>query len=442
VNVDDQGGQVTMKTQPARHNPHPLETMGGPVELPRIWAFQADDRAPSIPRPTLRTTEGEDMEVTLDNTDGGRPHTIHFHGVTKKWKDDGVIPESGQHEMDVANLAPAERYTLEFEADADPGIYLMHCHKVNHVMNGNFYPGEMFAPIVYRDAMDTDIFAQLMAYAGYEVRAGISQQRRGSRTTTPMRNRTRTNLTESRAPHRHRVAGATPTPSRGRHTGTESQFTDIMTHDTPRRTQCDRRTVLKAGFAAAFAVAVGAKPAVAAGNAEASLEDWLGNVSNFDGIVDERGKSTVTVTVGAEGNNGAYAFGPSVVQVDPGTTVVWEWNVKGGSHNVVAKDGSYESELQGSDGDRFDRTFDVEGISKYYCGPHRAMGMKGAVVVGSPTGAEGAGGADGGSEDGWLYGLVGAFVTALLSPLLFFGLRSREDGAPEVGGRSHGPGQR
>jgi len=70
--------------------------------------------------------------------------------------------------MDVTNIAPAERHTIEFEADADPGIYLMHCHKVNHVMNGNFYHGGMLAPLVYKDAMDTEIFSQLMEYAGYQ----------------------------------------------------------------------------------------------------------------------------------------------------------------------------------------------------------------------------------------------------------------------------------
>ena len=353
-----------------------------------------------------------------------------------------------------------------------------------------------------------------------------------------------------------------------------------MTRDTPRRTQFDRRTVLKAGFAAASAAAVGATPAAAAGTAEASLEDWLGNVSNFDGIVDERGKSKVTVTVGAQGNNGAYAFGPAVVRVDPGTTVVWEWNGKGGSHNVVAKDGSYESTMQGnegdtfeqsfdsagvnpyycgphkamgmkgavvvgdvdvavpstdgtgddgdgsdstqsgadvdydgwfdnvsnfdgtvdktgesevtiavganedeggfafgpaavhvdpgttvvwewtgaggshnvvakdgsyestmqgSEGDTFEKTFDAEGISKYYCGPHKAIGMKGAVVVGSPTPAEGAGEADGGGDDIWLYGLVGALITGLLTPLVLFGLRGQKGAETDGGGRSHGP---
>ncbi|WP_323676089.1 multicopper oxidase domain-containing protein [Halorubellus sp. PRR65] len=317
VNVDEQGGSVTVKSQPAVHKPHPGDAMGGPVELPRVWAFSADDGDPSVPGPIIRTTEGEDMEVTLDNTDGKRPHTIHFHGVTKQWKDDGVptstgirvdpgekhtydipanvpgthiyhchyqtqrhiemgmwgifrvdpkgyepadkeyflgfretdsslsrqmagedasydprnrnpdtfmvngkcaprtlhpedgspviveqgdtvrlhmanggymshpmhihnhrfkriekdggkIPEAAQHEMDVTNMAPAERHTIEFEADADPGIYLMHCHKVNHVMNGSFYPGGMLGGVVYKDAMDTDIFKQLMEYAGYE----------------------------------------------------------------------------------------------------------------------------------------------------------------------------------------------------------------------------------------------------------------------------------
>jgi FtsP/CotA-like multicopper oxidase with cupredoxin domain len=316
VDVDEQGGVVTLKTQLAVHEAHPLDSMGGPVRLPRVWAFQADDRDPSVPGPVIRTTEGEEMEVTLDNTEGKRPHTVHFHGVQKAWKDDGVptttgitvspgeshtytipanvpgthlyhchfqthrhidmgmygifrvdpkgyepadreyfmtvkdwdsrlnrsmagedvsytprgrdpdvftvngkvaprtlhpedgspvvvergdsvrlhfvnggymshplhihnhrfqrvekdggtVPEAARHEMDVTNVAPAERHTVEFTADADPGIYLMHCHKVSHVMNGNFYPGGMLSGVVYKEAMDTDIFDQLMQYAGY-----------------------------------------------------------------------------------------------------------------------------------------------------------------------------------------------------------------------------------------------------------------------------------
>jgi hypothetical protein len=35
-------------------------------------------------------------------------------------------------------------------------------------MNGNFYPGGMLTGLVYESVMDSDIFGQLMEYAGYE----------------------------------------------------------------------------------------------------------------------------------------------------------------------------------------------------------------------------------------------------------------------------------
>jgi hypothetical protein len=35
-------------------------------------------------------------------------------------------------------------------------------------MNGRSYPGGMLGALVYEDAMDTDIFAKVMEYAGYE----------------------------------------------------------------------------------------------------------------------------------------------------------------------------------------------------------------------------------------------------------------------------------
>ncbi|WP_324757302.1 multicopper oxidase domain-containing protein [Haloarcula sp. GH36] len=317
VNVDEQGGEVTLSSVPARHDAHPGETMGGPVELPQVWAFKADDGEPSVPGPILRTTEGSPMEVTFDNSDGMRPHTVHFHAVQKQWEDDGVptttgiridpgeshtytipanvpgthlyhchyqthrhidmgmygifrvdpkgyepadkeyfmtlkewdsrlnrqmagmdatydvrnrrpdtftingksaprtlhpedgspiiveqgdtvrihmcnngymdhpmhihnhrfqvthkdggkIPEAARHDQDITSIPPAGRHTIEFEADADPGIYLAHCHKVSHAMNGTSYPGGMVTGVVYKDAMDTDIFKQLMEYAGYE----------------------------------------------------------------------------------------------------------------------------------------------------------------------------------------------------------------------------------------------------------------------------------
>jgi len=170
-----------------------------------------------------------------------------------------------------------------------------------------------------------------------------------------------------------------------------------------------RRTVLKATAAAATAGALGASGIATAGAREETLGDWLSNVSNFESVADRTGESEVRISVGASGNNGAFAFDPPAVRVDPGTTVVWEWTGKGGQHNVAAKDGSLESETTGESGFTFERTFEEPGAVPYACVPHKAMGMKGAVLVGdvevdlsaaTGSGGGGSGGSGGGSGSG------------------------------------------
>jgi halocyanin-like protein len=174
-----------------------------------------------------------------------------------------------------------------------------------------------------------------------------------------------------------------------------------------------RRTALRtaAGVAVAGAGLGAAAPAAAQG--EPDFGGWFDDVSNYDGTVDATGKRSVTIEVGAKANGGAFGFGPAAVRVDPGTTVVWEWNGKGGVHNVVADDGSFESEMVGEAGHTFEQTLDAEGVVKYYCAPHKAMGMKGAVVVGgaggasaqSGTGTENAGAAAEPDYGGWFDGV-------------------------------------
>jgi len=106
---------------------------------------------------------------------------------------------------------------------------------------------------------------------------------------------------------------------------------------------------------------------------------WFDDVSNYSGTVDKRGQDDVIVLVGA-GDRG-LAFAPPAVIVSPDTTIVWEWTDDGGTHNVVAQSSEFESEYSSSDGYTFEYTFDSEGVYKYFCEPHRAAGMKGAVTV-------------------------------------------------------------
>jgi len=60
-----------------------------------------------------------------------------------------------------------------------------------------------------------------------------------------------------------------------------------------------------------------------------AVEEWMtetdvgGADDTYDGAIeDRREESEVTIDVGAEGNGGAYAFGPSAVAVSAGTEVV------------------------------------------------------------------------------------------------------------------------
>ena len=179
-----------------------------------------------------------------------------------------------------------------------------------------------------------------------------------------------------------------------------------------------RRNLMKAG-AAATATAAGTAGFAGSASAASGLDAWFENTSNYDGVVDETGESEVTIEVGAAGNQGNFAFGPAAVRVDPGTTVVWKWTGKGSAHNVVAEDGSFESEMTGEAGHTFEQTFDEEGVTKYACTPHKTMGMKGAVLVGSAGASAGGESSHEISLSADEYAVGGSVLLGLLSPIAF-----------------------
>ena len=64
---------------------------------------------------------GDSVRIHLVN--GGymsHPMHIHTHRFQRVEKDGGTVPEATRHDMDVTNVAPAERHTIESTADADP----------------------------------------------------------------------------------------------------------------------------------------------------------------------------------------------------------------------------------------------------------------------------------------------------------------------------------
>ncbi|WP_380681260.1 halocyanin domain-containing protein [Salinigranum sp. GCM10025319] len=114
-----------------------------------------------------------------------------------------------------------------------------------------------------------------------------------------------------------------------------------------------------------------------------AVDAWVVDSSNFDGTMTDRtGADAATVTVGAAGNRGHFAFDPPVLKVSRGTTVTWEWTGEGGGHNVAFEELDVASDEVTPDPDTtFEYTFESTGTYRYACEPHHALGMKGAVVV-------------------------------------------------------------
>ena len=152
-----------------------------------------------------------------------------------------------------------------------------------------------------------------------------------------------------------------------------------------------RRTVLRAAGGIAIASVLagctsGGNAGGETGSNSGTVDDWLSGTDNYDGtIVDRTDKTSVTVDVGP--SDSELTFAPPAIRISPGTTVVWKW-IGGGTHNVVATDGQFTSG-DPRQGGSFKYTFDQPGTVRYYCEPHKAMGMKGAVVVTNPSSGSG-----------------------------------------------------
>ena len=145
-----------------------------------------------------------------------------------------------------------------------------------------------------------------------------------------------------------------------------------------------RRGLLRtAGLAAA-----GGLSALAGCTSDAQTDDsterfdgYLANVDNTETVRDRTDAASVSVTVGAQGNGGNLADAPAAVRAAAGTAVTWEWTGEGGRHNVVHEGDAFESALVTDAGHTFTHTFETAETFKYYCTPHKGLGMKGVVVV-------------------------------------------------------------
>lgn len=113
------------------------------------------------------------------------------------------------------------------------------------------------------------------------------------------------------------------------------------------------------------------------------VREYLDDATNFDGTVaDYTGDDEVVVAVGHLPSVGEpMAFDPAAIRIDPGTTVTWE-HAEGGVHILATEDDLFAEATLDEEGQTWSYTFEEEQTVLYYCVPHRALGTKGAIIVG------------------------------------------------------------
>jgi plastocyanin len=90
-------------------------------------------------------------------------------------------------------------------------------------------------------------------------------------------------------------------------------------------------------------------------------------------------------------------FNPATITVPVGSTVTWQWNSGGVTHNVTFQDGTTSGDMSSGS---FPRTFQAAGNFPYLCTIHGSLGMTGVVNVTAASGGTGSGGGGSGAGGG------------------------------------------
>ena len=154
----------------------------------QAWTYNG-----SIPGPTMRMTEGDQIQITLINSkDSIHPHSIHMHSIHAGAMD-GVPGASGDSGM----VLPGQSYTYHFSAQPF-GVYPYHCHvePIDQHINNGLYGMMIIDPKTPRPKM-TEMAMLMNGYdlnytkegvdrlpTVQEVKTGLSENQHGNQVYT------------------------------------------------------------------------------------------------------------------------------------------------------------------------------------------------------------------------------------------------------------------
>lgn len=98
---------------------------------------------------TLDVRRGERFRIRWVNISAENFHTMHTHGHYQQIIARDAQPASAPDVEDTVLLGPGQRIDVVVKADAEPGTWLLHCHVLDHVENGQGMPDGLVTAIHY-----------------------------------------------------------------------------------------------------------------------------------------------------------------------------------------------------------------------------------------------------------------------------------------------------
>jgi zinc transporter ZupT len=103
----------------------------------------------------LEVRAGQTIRLRFINISGTEFHTMHLHGHRML-----IIARDGNplETPDVENtvmIGPGQTIDTLVKANASPGTWLLHCHVLDHMMNGNVMPGGLITALHYSGTPET-----------------------------------------------------------------------------------------------------------------------------------------------------------------------------------------------------------------------------------------------------------------------------------------------
>jgi FtsP/CotA-like multicopper oxidase with cupredoxin domain/zinc transporter ZupT len=99
---------------------------------------------------------GDRVRIREIDISGTEFHTMHLHGHRFQVVavDGQTVAPQNRQSMVTLSLGPGETRDIAFVANAKPGTWMVHCHVLDHLMNGPVGPGGLMTSVQYENAPD------------------------------------------------------------------------------------------------------------------------------------------------------------------------------------------------------------------------------------------------------------------------------------------------